>query len=92
LTIEGLRDVPRPFFVRDDPGPKQRKRTDDFDVVKFQRRTAMPIAYSRLFGEYAARASFALVTLGHYPLDDYQKPGVKSDAGLFSCPDNSMDR
>ena len=74
------------LFIRGDPNPRQRKRADDFVVVKSQSRTEMPRMYSRLFGEYAARASFALVTLGHYPLDVYQKSSVMNDIGLFSCP------
>ena len=61
-------------------------------MVKFPKRTKMYRAICRLFGEYAARASFALVTLGHQPLDDYQKPGVTATSGFFRGEHNRMDR
>ena len=69
-------------FLWDDPGLKHRKRTDDFVVVKFQSRTAMPRRFCRYPGKYAARASFALVTLG-YRIERSPKPGVTTTSGFF---------
>jgi hypothetical protein len=42
----------------------------------------MPRRPSRLSGEYAARASFALVTLG-YLIERPPKPGVTTTSGFF---------
>jgi hypothetical protein len=53
-----------------------------FVVVKYPSRTAMPRRPSRLFGEYVARASFALVTLG-YLIEGPPKPGVTATSGFF---------
>jgi hypothetical protein len=79
-------------FIGGDPSPHQRKRTDDFVVVKSQSRTKMYRALRRSAGQRTARSSFALVTLGHDPSRDHPKPGATSDIGLFSCPHDQMDR
>ena len=53
--------------------------------VKYIERTTMHGALRRSTGEYAARASIALVTLGLDPAG-IQEPGVIRDTGIFYLP------
>jgi hypothetical protein len=70
-------------FIGGDPSPHQRKRTDDFVVVKSQSRTKMYRALRRSAGQRTARSSSALVTLGHHPWTITQSPVPQATSGFF---------